>query len=50
MARLWRLRPRERGIFYYNSRDKTEKVAKVLDYPYYYLIINKKDITIKKWL
>jgi hypothetical protein len=48
MARLQHLGPGERGIFYYNSRDRTEEVAKVLNYPYYYSIIDEKNTTIEK--
>lgn len=48
IARLQRLRPGEHRIFYCNSRDGTEEVAKVLRYPYYYSMVNEKDIAVEK--
>jgi hypothetical protein len=48
MAQLRKLGRGEQGIFYYNSRDRTEEVAKALGCLYYYLITKEKNITIKK--
>jgi hypothetical protein len=48
MAQLRKLGKEKQGIFYYSSQDRTKKVAKALDYLYYYLITKKKDRTIKK--
>ncbi len=48
MARLRRLGPGERGIFYCSSRDGTEEVAKVLGCPYYHSIVDEKDAAVEK--
>lgn len=50
MARLRRLGPGKRGIFYCSSRDGTEEVAQALGCPYYHSMVNKKDVAVKKWL
>jgi superfamily II DNA helicase RecQ len=50
MARLRRLGPGERGIFYCSSRDGTEEVAKVLGCPYYHSMVDEKDAAVEKWL
>jgi hypothetical protein len=50
IARLWKLGRREQGIFYYNSRDRTEEVAKALGCLYYYLMTEEKNRAIEKWL
>jgi hypothetical protein len=48
MARLRKLGRRERGIFYYSSRDRTEEVAKALGCLYYHLMTEEKDAAIEK--
>jgi hypothetical protein len=48
IAQLQKLGRGKQGIFYYNSQDKTEEVAKALGYLYYHLITKKKDTAIKK--
>ncbi|KAH7327553.1 P-loop containing nucleoside triphosphate hydrolase protein [Rhexocercosporidium sp. MPI-PUGE-AT-0058] len=50
MARLRRLGPGERGIFYCSSRDGTEEVAKVLGCPHYHSMVDEKDAAVEKWL
>jgi hypothetical protein len=50
IARLRKLGREEQGIFYCNSQNRTEEVAKALGCLYYYLITEKKDKAIKKWL
>jgi fibronectin type 3 domain-containing protein len=48
IAQLQKLGKEEQGIFYYNSQNRTEEMAKALGYLYYYLITKKKNAAIKK--
>jgi hypothetical protein len=48
MAQLQKLGRGEQRIFYYNSQDRTEEVAKALGCLYYHLITKEKNTAIKK--
>lgn len=50
MARLRRLGPGERRIFYCSSRDRTEEVTKVLGCSYYYSMVDEKGVAVEKRL
>ena len=50
MARLRGLGKGERGIFYCSSRDRTEEVGQILNYPSYYSMVEEKDAAVEKWL
>jgi hypothetical protein len=48
ITQLQKLSREEQGIFYCNSQNRTEEVAKALGCLYYYLITKEKDTAIEK--